>query len=87
MRWAAMLQKELLEVAWPEMILSWPDCEEKYMERADGQEALLWKGLRVRIGMACGKAQSRKPLNTGRTTTRFSATDCPGIAASCSAPG
>lgn len=65
MRWAAVLQKELLEVAWPEAILSWPDCEEVIGMQQDGREALLWRGLRVRIGMACGRPQYRKPLNTG----------------------
>ena len=27
--------------------------------------ALLWRGLRVRMGMAFGRAEHRKPLNTG----------------------
>lgn len=67
MRWAAVLQKQLLEIAWPEVVLEWPMCAEVYdhENNVGGQEALLWKGLRVRIGMACGKPQYRKPLNTG----------------------
>jgi hypothetical protein len=64
-RWAAVLQKELLGVAWPEVVLEWPECAETYFRHISGEETLIWKGLRVRIGMACGKPQYRKPLNTG----------------------
>ena len=72
-RWAAVIQKQLLEIAWPEVVLEWPMCAEVYdhENNVGGREALLWKGLRVRIGMACGKPQYRKPLNTG---TAFDAT-------------
>lgn len=66
-RWAAVFQKQLLEIAWPEVVLEWPMCCEVYdhENNVGGVEQLLWKGLRVRIGMACGKPQYRKPLNTG----------------------
>ena len=68
-RWASMLQKELLEVAWPEAILEWPECAERWHHWPDGHETILWKGLRVRVGMASGRPQYRKPLNTGNLTT------------------
>ncbi len=68
MRWAAVFQKQLMDIAWPEVVLEWPMCSEVYdhENNVGGQEQLLWKGLRVRIGMACGKPQYRKPLNTGK---------------------
>lgn len=31
-----------------------------------GESSLLWRGLRVRIGIACGVPTSKAPLNTGR---------------------
>lgn len=71
MRWAAVLQKELLEVPWPEVVLEWPECMETYFRHANGEETLLYKGLRVRIGMASGKPQYRKPLNTGGSPPPF----------------
>lgn len=72
MRWAAVLQKQLLEIAWPEVVLEWPMCSEVYdhENNVGGLEQLLWKGLPVRIGMACGKPQYRKPLNTGRQSPK-----------------
>ena len=47
-------------------------CSEVYDHEGNvgGLEQLLWKGLRVRIGMACGKPQYRKPLNTGTPLPR-----------------
>ena len=68
-RWASVLQKELLDVAWPEAILEWPECAERWHQWPDGHETLLWKGLRVRVGMASGRPQYRKPLNTGNLAT------------------
>lgn len=73
-RWAAVFQKQLLEIAWPEVVLEWPMCSEIYEAVSSGDEVLLWKGLRVRIGMACGKPQYRKPLNTGKASPP---TPCP----------
>ncbi len=62
MRWCAELQLALLDLDWPESILRWPDCAPEADASTGG---LLFRGLRVRMGMAFGRAQHRKPLNTG----------------------
>jgi hypothetical protein len=62
-RWSVALQLELLMVEWPETLLRWPDCAPEQDPANPG--SLLWRGLRVRCGMAFGRAQHRKPLNTG----------------------
>jgi len=61
-RWAVGLQEALLEQPWPETVLSW----EQAAEVPSGGARPLWRGLRVRIGIAWGGATYRKPLNTGR---------------------
>ena len=61
LRWAAAMQQELLQLPWPEAILQWGACAE---ERDPGGR-LVWRGLRVRMGLAWGGATYRKPLNTG----------------------
>ena len=64
-RWACHLQAALLHLPWPHELLGYPDCGEVV-----GQEGqLLWRGLRVRVGMAYGYASCKKPLNTGRAGT------------------
>jgi hypothetical protein len=55
------MQQELLQLPWPEAILQWGACAE---ERDPGGR-LVWRGLRVRMGLAWGGATYRKPLNTG----------------------
>ncbi|CAL8470951.1 g10493 [Coccomyxa elongata] len=62
-RWCVELQLALLHVDWPEAMLRWPDCAP---ETDPSTGTLLFRGLRVRMGMAFGRAQHRKPLNTGR---------------------
>lgn len=37
-------------------------CEVQY----DEDDNLIWRGLRLRIGMAYGMVANQKPLNTGR---------------------
>lgn len=61
-RWCAAMQLELMQTEWPEALLKWPDCAPE-VDHTTG--ALLYRGLRVRMGMAFGRAQHRKPLNTG----------------------
>ena len=125
-RWAAALQCSLLEVHWPQEVLTWEDCreiregeEEERMSDGDPLDvgelaftsahllhassespkgilhhhhdhhgggavtvastasaaaagglsaggAVVWRGLKVRIGIACGVPTSKAPLNTGR---------------------
>ena len=62
MRFGVSLQKQLLGLPWPREILDWPDCAEV---RDPTSGSVLWRGLRVRIGIAWGKPSYRKPLNTG----------------------
>jgi hypothetical protein len=57
----AALQVALLRVDWPEDVLGWRDCREAF----DDAGVLIWRGLRARCGMAWGKPDYRKPLNTG----------------------
>lgn len=61
MRWAAAMQSELLTLPWPEAVLQWGACAEE----VDGSGKPVWRGLRVRMGIAWGGATYRKPLNTG----------------------
>lgn len=61
MRWAAAMQTELLQLPWPEAVLAWGACAEE----RDAGGRLVWRGLRVRMGLAWGGATYRKPLNTG----------------------
>ena len=62
MRFCSVLQKELLHLPWPEEVLSWLACGE-VRDAASGNT--IWRGLRVRMGMAYGRPDYRKPLNTG----------------------
>lgn len=61
-RWSAAVQKELLEMNWPETLLQWSDCQPT---RDPDTGALIWRGLRVRMGIAWGRPSYKKPLNTG----------------------
>jgi len=60
-RWAAAVQRELLRVDWPKGLLEWAECVPDYNE--DG--VLLWRGPRVKVGMAVGHDAAKRPLNTG----------------------
>ncbi|KAF6259953.1 hypothetical protein COO60DRAFT_1700595 [Scenedesmus sp. NREL 46B-D3] len=60
--WACHLQEELMYLSWPTHLLGMQECREQH--DADGR--LIWRGLRVRIGMAYGFVNNKKPLNTGR---------------------
>lgn len=59
-RWACALQLRLLDRPWPPALLQWDECAP-----VEGAHGLLWRGLRVRVGMAYGRPDQRKPLNTG----------------------
>lgn len=61
----AALQKQLLELDWPAEVLRWESC----MEQRDTDGNLIWRGLRVRMGMAFGRPQVKLPLNTGLLRT------------------
>ncbi|KAG2454070.1 hypothetical protein HYH02_001110 [Chlamydomonas schloesseri] len=60
--WACHVQKDLLQLDWPPALLRMQGCEEVRGEH--GQR--LWRGLRVRVGMAFGYINVKKPMNTGR---------------------
>lgn len=62
MRWSAAVQKELLDMNWPEILLQWADCHPQQDPNTGG---LIWRGLRVRMGIVWGRPSYRKPLNTG----------------------
>lgn len=62
MRWSCHLQEELLYLAWPHALLGMAEC----LPQLDDEGGLLWRGLRVRIGMAHGLVSNKKPLNSGR---------------------
>lgn len=59
--WASHVQKELLQLDWPPELLAMEGCQELRGEQ--GQR--LWRGLRIRMGMAYGYINVKKPMNTG----------------------
>lgn len=63
LQWGCALQQELLGFAWPESVLEWGECCE--VREAESTN-LLWRGLRVKIGISYGVPSSKAPLNTGR---------------------
>ncbi len=65
-----MVQRELLSLPWPDPILSWQECAE-VVSQETGE--LVWRGLRVRMGMAYGLPTSKAPLNTGKAEARGAA--------------
>ncbi|KXZ50125.1 hypothetical protein GPECTOR_18g99 [Gonium pectorale] len=60
--WASHLQKDMLQLDWPPALLKMQGCSEVYGQ----QGQVLWRGLRVRVGMAYGYINVKKPMNTGR---------------------
>lgn len=61
--WCSHVQLALLEVEWPSEVHEWQMCQEEHDEGG----VLIWRGVRVQIGMAYFKPDSRKPLNTGKS--------------------
>ncbi len=59
--WSSHVQKELLQLDWPPELLAMEGCQELRGEQ--GQR--LWRGLRIRMGMAYGYINVKKPMNTG----------------------
>lgn len=56
-------QLDLLKLNWPEKLMQHPDAKE---ERDDGGDAVLQKGIRVRMGIFTGAPLSEKDPVTGR---------------------
>lgn len=52
----------ILTILLVDMFACWMNCREQH--DADGR--LIWRGLRVRVGMSYGFVNNKKPLNTGR---------------------
>ena len=81
LRCCCQLQASLLQADWPLRLLECSACEPVSMrsalQEANGDFAmanaatvgegvgLLWRGLRVRVGIAYGKVDHKKPLCTG----------------------
>ena len=61
-RCCTALQLRLLSAAWPSQLLQWAECREVLGDAGE----VLWRGLRVRAGIAFGRPDHKKPLNTGR---------------------
>jgi hypothetical protein len=61
-RFSAEFHEQLVEVPWPPELLRYPLCGVEY----DDGGALLYRGLRARVGVAFAKPTSRKPLSSGR---------------------
>lgn len=62
-RWGAHVQLELLSLSWPADLLEMRQCQPV----TDPQiKKNIWKGLRIRMGIAFGKPGKRQPLRTGR---------------------
>ena len=51
-----------LQVSWPAAVLQWPECAEF---KCPAARRVIWRGLRVCMGIAYGRPQYRKPLKTG----------------------
>eukprot|EP00906_Rhabdomonas_costata_P017194 RCo024790 len=67
--WALDVQDELLDVSWPDDILRQKSCEVVYSTEArdrDGYPAVLFRGLRVRIGMHTGLPEPEYNSRTNR---------------------
>ncbi len=60
-RYCCAVQLQLLDLPWPSTVLEWPECIPQYSTNG----RLLFRGLRLRMGLTWGRADSRKPLNTG----------------------
>ena len=58
-RWALLAQERLLDLAWPAELLAHASAGEAHGEAASGEggRALLYRGLRVRIGIHRGEAE------------------------------
>lgn len=59
--WAGHVHVELLGLNWPERLLNLEECKTEIL---DGKT--IYRGLRVKIGMAHGRVTGRRPLSTGR---------------------
>lgn len=63
--WSCALQESLLhDVDWPEEVYSWAECAPE-VDSDSGN--VLWRGLRVQVGISWGAPTVKAPLNTGRS--------------------
>ncbi|HYI01783.1 adenylate/guanylate cyclase domain-containing protein, partial [Hyalangium sp.] len=60
-RWCLEVQEALLDAPWPEELLAWPDAAQ---ER--GPRGVLYRGLRVRMGVHVGEPELRVDPRTGQ---------------------
>lgn len=60
-RWCVQTQEKLLQANWPQELYSHPDSA---IEEKNG--ILIWKGLRVRMGIHCGNPSCEPDPVTGR---------------------
>ena len=61
-RFAASVHVNLVAADWPPQLLALDECAPQLS--SDG--SLLFRGLRIKVGIAFGQAASRKPLKSGR---------------------
>jgi adenylate cyclase len=61
-RWACCVQRELLQAEWPAGILDAFDCRVEW----DSTRSLIYRGLRVRIGLHYGEAERNQDTVTRR---------------------
>lgn len=52
--WALEVQHKLLLLPWPPLLLTQTDAKEEYTPESLAKQALLFKGLRVRMAMHTG---------------------------------
>ncbi|CAD7695706.1 unnamed protein product, partial [Ostreobium quekettii] len=61
--WGAHMQVEMLQLNWPAELLEMEQCR---AETNPSLGTVIWKGLRIRMGMVYGDPGQRQPLKTGR---------------------
>ncbi len=64
--WCLRVQQELLDLGWPDALLEQPEAAT--VRGADG--TLLWRGLRVRMGVHTGEPSSAEDPRTGQVAFR-----------------
>jgi class 3 adenylate cyclase len=61
--WCMEAQKALVDLEWPATLLEHPGAAEEWN---DGDDTVLYKGLRVRMGVHAGEARTRRDAMTRR---------------------
>lgn len=67
--WACHVQKNMLSLEWPPALLAMPGCQ---VVRGTSGEPV-WRGLRMRMGIAYGFVNVKKPMNTTGRADYFGA--------------